>query len=180
MFMWMVFSQLLNFSWPNLVWSCIITGQSVMQEDWFAVFMFRVRLRACIIRYDCAYHIYWTADLSGTKFNGWYITVSWSVFLCKNLIVVFKTKVTVKVQNFIESLFTLYLLHYWPLGNQTRCADILLLVTKPSTTKWAYTDSSTLTYSITGHTVGGWWWWWWGGVLFCQARRQIVLNYGLK
>ena len=36
-----------------------------------------------------------------------------------------------------------------------KCADLLFIVTKPSTTKWAYTDSSTLTYTITTHTTGG-------------------------
>ena len=32
---------------------------------------------------------------------GWYIIISWSV-LCKNRIVVFKVKITVKVQKFVE------------------------------------------------------------------------------
>ena len=48
-----------------------------------------------------------------------------------------------------------YLLYHWSLGNQTKCADLLLLITKRSTTRWAYTDSSTLTYSITKHKTGG-------------------------
>ena len=34
---------------------------------------------------------------------GWYFIIDWSI-LCKNWIVVFKVKATVKVQNFIESL----------------------------------------------------------------------------
>ena len=38
---------------------------------------------------------------------GWYIIISWSV-LCKDWIAVVKVKVTVKVQNFIESLSILY------------------------------------------------------------------------
>ena len=33
-------------------------AQSVMQEDWFAVFKFSVTVRAHMIRYDCFYHIY--------------------------------------------------------------------------------------------------------------------------
>ena len=78
---------------------------------------------------------------------------SWSVS-CKNWIVVFKVKVTVKVQSFIESLYCL--LYHLSLGNRTRCADLLLLITKPSTTKWAYSDlytgSSTLTYTV---KIGG-------------------------
>ena len=64
-------------------------------------------------------------------------------------------KITVQVQNFIESLRILYLLYHWSLCNQTRCADLLLVITKPSTRKWAYIDSSTLTYSITRHRTGG-------------------------
>ena len=36
---------------------------------------------------------------------GLYIIIDWSA-LCKNKVVVFKVKVTVKVQNFIESLCT--------------------------------------------------------------------------
>ena len=46
------------------------------------VFKFRVTVRTHLIKYDCFYHICWTADLFGTKF-GWYIIVSWSV-QCKN------------------------------------------------------------------------------------------------
>uniref|UniRef100_UPI003AF64366 hypothetical protein n=1 Tax=Thiolapillus sp. TaxID=2017437 RepID=UPI003AF64366 len=37
--------------------------------------------------------------------------------------------------------------------NQTRCADLILLITKPSTTMWAYTDNITLTYSIIRYTM---------------------------
>ena len=32
--------------------------QSVLQEDWSAVFKFKVTLRAYIIKYDGVYHIY--------------------------------------------------------------------------------------------------------------------------
>ena len=45
-------------------------------------------------------------------------------------------------------------MYHWSLGNQ-RCAGLLFIVTKPSRTKWAYTDSSTLTYAVTRHTMGG-------------------------
>ena len=82
------------------------------------------------------------------------IIISWSV-LCKNKIVVFKVKITVKVQNFIESLCVLYPLYHWSLGNQRRCADLIFLVTKPSTAKWAHTDCSTLTYTIARHITAG-------------------------
>ena len=40
------------------------------------------------------------------------------------------------------------------LGNQTRCADLLIIITKASTTKWPYFDSITLIYSITETTTG--------------------------
>ena len=84
---------------------------------------------------------------------GWYIIISCSI-LCKTWNVVFKVRVTMKVQNCIESLCTLYLLNHWSHGNQTRCANVLLQITKPSTTNWAYTDSKTLTYGITRwHTL---------------------------
>ena len=74
-----------------------------------------------------------------------------------------------KVQNFLESFCILYLLYHWSLGNR-RCADLLCIITKPSTTKWAYTVSSTLTYTITRHTtgLGGW-------VVFCHSRWQTLL-----
>ena len=56
---------------------------------------------------------------------GWYVIISRSG-LCKNQIVVFKIKITVQVQNLIESSCILYLLYHWCLYNQTRCADLLL------------------------------------------------------
>ena len=51
-------------SQPLAFW-CVIMGQSVMQAEWFAVF--KVTVRAHVIRYDCFYHIYWTSDLFATK-----------------------------------------------------------------------------------------------------------------
>ena len=81
-----------------------------------------------IIRYDCLYYIYWTSLLFlQSNLIGWYITIFWSV-LCKNWIVVFKVKVTVKVQIFIRSLFMSYFLYHWSLGNQTTCSGVLLLL----------------------------------------------------
>ena len=94
---------------------------------------------------------------------GWYIITSWSV-LCKNYIVLFKVKVTVSILNYIESLCILYLLYHWSLGNQRKCADLLFIVTKPTATKWAYADSSTLTYTITRHTTRG-------GVVISQGDK---------
>ena len=110
-----------------------------------------LQVRAHIVKYDCFYHICWTANLFAPTFK-WMVhhhkleclvqkntLFSWSWSQCR-----FKT--------LFSFLSILYLLYHWSLGNQTRCADLLLIITKPSTTKWAYTDSSTLTYSITWHT----------------------------
>ena len=106
---------------------------------------------------------------------GLYIIISWSV-LCKNQIVVFEVKITVTVQNCIESLCVLYSLYHWSIGNQSRCAGLLLITTKPRTTKWACADSSTLTYTITRpiRKVG------WG--VFCHAKGQTSFFFarGLK
>ena len=44
--------------------------------------------------------------------------------------------------------------------------DLLFLLTKPNTTKWAYTGSNTLTYTITRHAMGR--------GFFC-ARQQNLL-----
>ena len=43
---------------------------------------------------------------------GWYIIIGWSV-LCKDWIAMVKVKVTVKFQNFSESLSILYFLYHW-------------------------------------------------------------------
>ena len=110
----------------------LIMGQSVMQEDWFTILKVKVTLSAHIIRYGCFYHIYWTTAVFAAKFN-WIVH---HILEYLNWIVVFKVKVavTVKVQIFIGFL------SIWPLGNQTRCVDVLLLINKPSTTKWTWTD----------------------------------------
>ena len=55
----------------------------------------------------------------------------------------------------MESLCILYLLYHWSLGNQRKCAGLLFIIPKPCTSKWAYTDSSNLTYTVTRHTTGG-------------------------
>ena len=60
---------LCNQTWYSDGDACTIMGQSVMQEDWFAVFKFRITARGHLIRYDCFYHICWTAGLFATKFN---------------------------------------------------------------------------------------------------------------
>ena len=87
-----------------------------------------------------------------------------------------KIKVKVKVKIFIVSLCILYFLYHWSLGNQTRCVDVLFLINKPSTTNWAYTDSNTLTYSVTRNTtrVGG------GGISPCKATNLVSSSQSVR
>ena len=65
----------------------------------------------------------------------------------------FMVKVTIKIQNLIESLSYLHFLMPLIFWQPNYVIDVL--TTKPSTTKLAYTDSNTVTYSITRHTTGG-------------------------
>ena len=90
------------------------------------------------------------ADLFATKLSGWYIIIHWSVLSVKNWIVVFKDKVTVKFQNFIESLSVLYFLYNWSHFHQTSCVAVLLvlLITKARTTKWVCDNISTVILMI--------------------------------
>ena len=97
-----------------------------MQENIFAVFKFKVTVRAQMIKYMIV------SDVSielliflHPNLVGWHIIINWrGVFfvllrggggvyvracVCKNLIVVFKVQVSVKDQNFMESLYILYL-----------------------------------------------------------------------
>ena len=69
MFIWMISPKLLNLVQPNLLWWCIVMGQSVRQDDLFAVFKVKVTLRAHIITNGGFYHIYGTPDLFATKFD---------------------------------------------------------------------------------------------------------------
>ena len=96
-----------------------------MQEDWFAIF--NVTLRVYIIKHDTFYLSTELLILLEPNLIEWYLIKSWYV-LSKNWIVVFKVKVTVKVQKFMESLCILYLLYHWSPGTQSRCADETLLL----------------------------------------------------
>ena len=95
------------------------------------------------------------------------------VFLHKSWIVVFNVKMTVKFQNFIKSLSVLYFLHHRSLCYQTRFVDVLviLLLTKPSTRKWAYTDNITvIKVSLGTQQVGG------GSYLPCKETNLLPLS----
>ena len=71
-------------------------SQIVFQRDWFAVFRVKVTVRAHVIKYDSTISTELLIFLQ-PNLIGWYIIISLNV-LCKNYIVVFKVKVTVKVQ----------------------------------------------------------------------------------
>ena len=83
------------------------------------------------------------------NFIGWCNIMSWSV-LCKNYS-------CFQGQGHSEGWkvywIFIYVISSVPLISwQSRCTDFLLIITEQSTTKWAYTDSSTLTYTITRDT----------------------------
>ena len=120
-----------------------------MQEDWFCCLKGQGHIEAHIIRYDGFYHSCWNADLFVTTFN-WMVhhhkleccvkcgflfsrsRLQWRFKTSKNPCVSYLFCTT----DFLTT--KLCLLIY-----------LLLLIIKPSTTKWAYTDSCTLTYNIT-------------------------------
>ena len=102
-----------------------------------------------------------TADLFATKFK-WMVHYHKLECLYKGWII-FKVKISIKVQNLIESLCILYLLYHWSLGNETRCADSLLLKTKPSTSGHILTVALWLTGSLDIQRG-----------LFCRTRRQTL------
>ena len=63
----------------------------------------------------------------------------------------------------------------WSLGNQTRCADLLLIITKPSTTKWAYTDSSSWLTVLLCTQRGGR-----GGEVYFYTRWQTLFAFTIN
>ena len=98
---------------PNLVWWYIII--SVMQEVWFAIFEVKVTVNTRVFKYDSTISTELLIFLQ-PNLIGWFIVVSWND-LCQNWIVVFKVKVIIKIQNFIESCI-LYLLCHWFLATK--------------------------------------------------------------
>ena len=137
---------------------------SVMQENRFTVFKFKVTVRAQMIKYMTV------SDISielliflHPNLVGWHIIISlrgvlfccccyMSVCECVEIRLLFSRS---RSQARIKTLLNLYVFCIWSLGNQTRCADLILLITTPSTTMWAYTDNRTLTVSIIRYTMRG-------------------------
>ena len=145
MFVRMIFSELQNIFLPNLVWWCSIMSQNVKRKK-----------IVCYLQGQG--HSKGSYDQSMTL--GLIIHHHKPECLVKkkkNWVTAFQVKTTVNAEIFIKFLCILYLLYHLSLGNQTSCADLRLIITEASTTNWVYTDSSTLTYSITH------WWWWWEG-----------------
>ena len=158
MFVQMMSCESHNILLPNFVWWCTIMGQSVMQEDWFTVFKFKVCCLQVQGHSEGSYNQLWLFlqyplncwSLQPDLYE-WYVIISWSV-LCKNILLFSRSR---SQGSKLGSLCVLYLLYHRSLGNQTGCADLLLLITKQSTRKWAYTNSSILTHTITRHATGG-------------------------
>ena len=180
MFFQIISSGMLNLLLPNLVWWCIIMSQAVFEKIGLLSSMSRSNWQNIIISKIWLSNIS-SELLIFLQLNlvWWHIIISWIV-LWKDWIAllwsrsqeIFWISVNVHLHEIFsnaepfvaklgmvihhcgpESFCILYLLYHWSLGSQTRCADVLLLITKPSATKLAYADSNTLTYSITRHAM---------------------------
>ena len=154
MFIWMIPPQLPNLLTPNVVWWCIIMGQNVTQADWFAVFKFKVTARAHLIRYDCFCHVSWTADLLATKVN-------WMVHHHKLEWFVYKLDICFQGQGHSESSELYWIFMYL-------ASSAPLISWQSSCTDLRGSDSSTLTYTITRHTMGV------GGILPHKATNIVL------
>ena len=88
---------------------------------------------------------------------GWYL-------LGKNLLLFKVREGKSKGSNFIKSLSYIF---YTTDALAIKVGVYYLLITKPSTTKWTYTDNDSVTYITTSHTMGG------GGILLCRATKLV-------
>ena len=106
----MVSSEPQNVWLSNLVWSCSIISQSVIQKNWFTVFDVKVTASAYTIKiwlfllYVLNCWSVWTK--LGLIVQHYKLAVLW-----KNRMTAFKVKVTAKVQNVSECLSGWYLLN---------------------------------------------------------------------
>ena len=116
-----------NILLPNLIWWCGIVSQSVMQEKIVCYLKVKVTARAhmikiCLLVWWCFIRrqsVLWKKKrrlLHIRSRSQWRFKTLLNLYLLNNL-------------------FILYLLHRWSLGYHSRCADLLLIITKPSTTK---------------------------------------------
>ena len=97
----------------------------------------------------------------------WHIILSWSV-LWKDLIAVFKVKVTVIVENFTKNLSVRYFQCHWYLCNQTEWVDyIVTIVTLCKQSRL----SVTVTFIIYRHSVRG--------ILLCKQQTLLLLFFVL-
>ena len=87
----------------------------------FAIFKVKVTVKLIWLKYDS-----WSDD-----------TLSYAGVSCEK-----KKDYCIQGQDHSKDLklysVFMYLLYHWSLGNQIRCADLLLIITKSSTAKWAY------------------------------------------
>ena len=71
------FVRMISSGWQNILLSNLIMAMQYHEPEChaekkklFAVFKFRVTVRAPIVRCNCFFHIYCTADLFATNLNG--------------------------------------------------------------------------------------------------------------
>ena len=116
------------------------------------IFKVKVTMRA-VIKYGF-YHFIWNSLLFlRPNFIGWYIIMFGSI-LCKNWIFEFKVKGHSEGSN-IHWIFVLIFCTTGLLATKLGVSMHCYWCTEPSTTKWAYTESKFVTYSITRHLTGG-------------------------
>ena len=121
-------SELLIPGQPNLVWWYIIIFQSALwkkKNEWLhsrSRSQWRVKMSVFVQMISSK-----QPNILLPNLVLWCIIMSRSV-MQKDWFAIFKVKVTVKVKNFIESLCIIHLLYHWSFGNQTRCAELLLII----------------------------------------------------
>ena len=105
--------------------------------------------------YICFYHFCCIADLFLTRFD-WMVPHCKLGYLCKEMDCYVQGQGHSEVWKRLYIISVFYFLYHWSLGNHARCVDVLWLIIKWSTTKWALlTDSYTVTSSITRHIMCG-------------------------
>ena len=122
--------------------------------------MIKVTVRAHIIKYDCFYHIYWTADLSATKFN-------WMVHHQKLECFVYKIRLLFsrsRTQWRFKTLLNLYVSHIF------HTTDLLVRYFWSPNQVQQSGNISTITLSLDAQ------WAWWGWGVFCHPWQQTLFS----
>ena len=120
-------------------------------------------VRACIIKHDCFYHIYWITTLFADNLS--------SVLCKKKMDCSFQGQGHCEHLNhrlFVDHTFSIPLISWQP-----NLVCWCTITNKPSATKWAYTGCNTVQlwlhlWQLTSGEVGL-------GEVFCHARQQTLL-----